>query len=206
MWIAGGAILGLLVLWKILSALFGGGSTDTTIIGGATGPATVSESPPPVSVLHRSASAVYPLPAKAELVFKVVSLGRTPFRCDPATLDYGAESATVYHYACRGGGTGFTDEYFFAVRMTNTSSFPITVNVHDFQVRSTTGKVVEAFDAQGAGATPTRYLPDSATLGPDASVHGWVSFDAASGFTPQSLRYATNQGSLTVRFEGTWHK
>jgi hypothetical protein len=198
-----GAVLGLVVLWRVIPAVLGGGADpatpDASPSTSSTGPILAGEAPPAPAGAR---SARFPKVVEGtRLEVKVVSLGDDPSRCRAELLDVGTDERAVFHHRC--GDEGGLDRYFFLVRLENVTDGRVTVELDRFEVVGPGGARV-ALDSVPGWSSPVRFFPPSDAIVPGDSLKGWVTVDGTDGFLPQSLTYADGKERLRVEFGGRW--
>jgi hypothetical protein len=199
----GGAILAVVLIWRVVPALLGGGTDvseppDTSRTS-STGPILAGEAPPPPQGA-RSTS----FPAVLEgtrLQLKVITLGDDPRRCRAALLEVGGDRRAVFHHHCV--EESGLDRYFFFVRLVNLTDGRVTVELDRFEVASPGGARVP-LDSIPGWSSSEKFFPPSDGIVPGGSLKGWITVDGTDGFLPKSLTYADGEERLTVEFDGRW--
>jgi hypothetical protein len=198
------ALLGVLLVWKVLTGLSDEG--PSTASGGdgstsASGPSVAPRASPPP---EGKVSSRFPHPARGtRLQLKVLALGDHPEACRAESIDLAGEVRTVYHHACTGEGRG-EDTYYFLVRLSNLTDGTVPAELAGFTLGKP-GKGHEVpLDPSTVAQATISFFPTARVLGPQADVKGWLTFNGSNGFTPSSLTYLDDPESLIVRFEGTW--
>jgi hypothetical protein len=201
--LVGGAILGLLLIWRLVPALVGGGSEpaeppDSTRTS-STGPILAGEAPPAPAGAR---SVAFPAVLDGtRLQVKVVTLGDDPRRCRAELLEVGDDRRAVFHHRCV--EEGGIDRYFFFVRLVNLTDGRVTVELDRFEVLAPGGARVP-LDSIPGWSSSEEFFPPSDGIVPGGSLKGWITFDGTDGFRPKGLTYADGKERLTVEFEGRW--
>ena len=198
-----GAILGLLLVWRVIPALLGGaaesGTPDASPSTSSTGPILAGEAPP---APPGTESASFPAAVGGtRLEAKVITLGDDPRRCRAELLNTGNDERAVFHHRC--GQEGGLDRYFFLVRLVNLTEGRVTVELDRFEV-GTPGGAQVALDTIPEWSSSAKFFPPSDAIVPGGSLKGWITVDGTDGFVPKSLTYADGEERLTVEFDGRW--
>jgi hypothetical protein len=201
--LVGGAILGLLLVWRVIPAVLGGGADPATPEGSpstsSTGPILAGEAPP---APPGARSAAFPKVVDGtRLEAKVISLGDDPSRCRAEVLDVGTDERAVFHHRC--GQEGGLDRYFFLVRLVNLTDGRVTVELDRFEVGAPGGTRV-ALDTVPDWSSPAKFFPPSDGIVPGGNLKGWITVDGTDGFLPKSLTYVDGDERITVEFDGRW--
>jgi hypothetical protein len=198
-----GAILGLLLVWRAIPALLGGGADPGTPedspTTSSTGPILAGEAPPAPAGAR---SAAFPAVLDGtRLQLKVITLGDDPRRCRAELLDAGDGPRAVFHHDCvQEDGL---DRYFFFVRLVNLTDLRVTVELDRFGVQAP-GGVRVPLDSTPAWSSSEKFFPPSDGIVPGGSLKGWITVDGTDGFRPMGLTYADGEERLTVEFDGRW--
>lgn len=202
-WIAVGALLGAVFLWRMGGAFLGNDRGVGGLPTGETPNVSTSGSPGASGEpLEGTVTTDFPKPATgARLELKIFGLGDDPQSCKPAGMQIGGDVRTVYHFDCTGSDIPQPSPYFFLAKLTNLTRKPVPVDLNEFSVSETGGGTLSPLDT--TNATYARVF-QSTTLGFHASVKGWVTFDGTSAFVPSSISYVDGGQTLTVRFRGEW--
>jgi hypothetical protein len=196
-----GAILGLVVMWRLLSAILGGDVEAPIATGtGPTGSIGTRDAPPapPGSRASAFPSAV----AGTRLELKVIALGDHPPGCAAESIKVDGVVRTVYHHRCVSDDHG--DRYFLLVEVTNLTDARVFVSLEIFGLGTPGGSERAPFANPPLGSNSTRFLPESRAIAAGQVLKGWITFDGTDGFTPADLTYADGEQPLTVVFEGDW--
>ena len=201
--LVGGAILGLLLVWRVIPALLGGAAEPTTPDGSpstsSTGPILSGEAPPPPAGAKSEA-----FPAVLDgtrLQLKVITLGDDPRRCQAELLEVGDGRRAVFHHRCV--EEDGLDRYFFFVRLVNLTEGRVTVELDRFEVKAPGGARVP-LDSIPGWSSSEKFFPPSDGIVPGGSLKGWITVDGTDGFLPKSLTYVDGEERLTVEFDGRW--
>lgn len=200
----GAAVIGLLVLWRVASAVLGGGEdASPPLATGTSGPSGTppgGEAPP---APPGARSEIFPTPVLGtRLELRVIALGDHPERCTAESLQLGGDLRTVYHHRC--AGEPELDRYYFLVQLTNVTDARVTAELDRFAILTADGREIPALASIPPGANTARFFPPSAGIVTDGRLKRWVTVDGTQGFRPAALTYADGEESLTVRFEGDW--
>ena len=199
--IVGGAILGLVVMWRLLSAILGG-DPDGPIatVTGPTGSVGTGDAPPAPPGSHSSTFPTAVLGTRLEL--KAIALGDHPPECAAESIKVDGVVHTVYHHRCIADDQG--DRYFFLVEITNLTDARVFVSLENFAVGVPGGSDRAPFPNPPLGSNSTRFLPESRAIAAGQVLKGWITFDGTDGFTPADLTYADGEEFLAVDFDGDW--
>lgn len=200
--LVGGAILGLLLVWRVVPAVLGGSEPSTpdgSPSTSSTGPILAGEAPPAPS---GSRSAAFPTVLDGtRLQLKVITLGDDPRRCRAELLELGGDRRAVFHHRCV--EEDGLDRYFFFVRLVNLTDMRVTAELDRFEVEAPGGARV-ALDSIPEWSSSEKFFPPSDGIVPGGSLKGWITVDGTDGFLPRSLTYADGKERLTVEFRGRW--
>jgi hypothetical protein len=202
--IAGVAVIGLLLVWRVGAAVFGAGEGDAppaasgTSGGTATPPGGEASPAPPGS--HTETFPTSVLGTRLEL--RVIALGDHPDRCTAESLRLGGDVRTVYHHLCR--AEPGLDRYYFLVQLTNVTDARVTVELDRFSVVNTKGRSLEVLETIPPESNTARFFPPSVGIVTDGRLKRWVTVDGTDGSVPAKLTYEDGAESLTVRFQGEW--
>lgn len=198
-----GAILGLLLVWRVIPAVLGGEPDPATPreapSTSSTGPLLAGEAPPAPPGVR---SAAFPAVLDgSRLQLKVITLGDDPRRCRAELLEVGDDRRAVFHHDCvREDGL---DRYFFFVRLVNLTGGRVTVELDRFEIEAPGGPRVP-LDSIPEWSSPEKFFPPSDGIVPGGSLKGWITVDGTDGFLPKGLTYADGEEQLTVGFDGRW--
>jgi len=200
-----GGLLGVLLVWRVASALFGGGEPGLPSGGGTPASPTPTDdggNGVPASTVEVAED--FPLPAiGTRLEFKILGLGDDPKRCEAVGLLVGDDQRTAYHHLCGDAEAG-TDVYFFLVRIVNHSDAAQPIALASFEMTADGGDTLPALDVETANATREHYFPERIELGPDSRIKKFVAFDGSPPFTPARLTYVDGTQALVIHLRGTW--
>lgn len=198
-----GGVAFLLLLWGLTRLLSGGGdegTSPTLEAAGPTGGEAVPFAPLPP---EGSVTASFPTAAEgARLELKVLALGDDPDVCRAEALLIEGDERSVYHHGCAHAED--IDRAFFLVRLTNATDQRASVALDRFVVVGADGERHDTLPVPPVGVSSTRFFPQTATLGPGASLTRWVTIDGSDGERPDRLTYEDGPETLMVRFEGRW--
>ena len=198
-----GAVLALLLVWRVIPALLGGaadpGTPEDSSSTSSTGPILAGEAPPAPPGAHSTA-----FPAVLDgtrLQLKVITLGDDPRRCHAELLETADGPRAVFHHQCvQEDGL---DRYFFFVRLVNLTDLRVTVELDRFAVEAPGGARVP-LDSIPEWSSSEKFFPPSDGIVPGGSLKGWITVDGTDGFLPKGLSYADGEERLTVEFDGRW--
>jgi len=202
--IVGVAVIGLLVVWRVASALLGGAEdASLPVASGTSGPSDAppgGDAPPapPGALAETFPTAV--LGTRLEL--RVIALGDHPDRCSAESLRLGGDVRTVFHHRC--AGEPDLDRYYFLVQLTNLTDARVTVELDRFSIAAPGDQEREALGSIPPEANMARFFPPSTGIVASGRLKRWVTVDGTDGFLPTALTYADGEESLTVHFEGDW--
>jgi hypothetical protein len=198
-----GALVFLLLLWGLTKLLSGGGDeapSPSLEVAGPTGVDAVPFAPLPP---EGSVTAAFPAATDGNrLELKVLALGDDPDVCHAEALVIEGDERSVYHHGCAHAED--IDRAFFLVRLTNTTDQRVSVALDRFVVVGADGERHDTLPVPPVGVSGTRFFPQTATLGPGASLKRWVTIDGSDGERPARLTYQDGPETLMVRFEGRW--
>jgi hypothetical protein len=198
-------VLGVIVLWKVLGVVLGGGGPQAQTrppltVTGPSGSLGTGDAPP---APEGTVAATFPASVDGmRLELKVIALGAHPPECVAQGLRTGSKTLTVFHHRCvQEPGL---DRYFFLVRLTNHSKGRVYVNLDGFTVEPVNGKPRPAFPTPPVGSPSTRFIADTRAVAAHQSIKGWITIDGTDGFLPAALVYTDGDEVLRVRFQGDW--
>ncbi len=196
-----GAILGLVVMWQVLSAILGGDAEAPLATGtGPTGSIGTGDAPP---APPGSRSSTFPTAVVGtRLELKVIALGDHPPECAAESIKVDGVVRTVYHHRCVADDQG--DRYFFLVEVTNLTDARVFVSLENLAVGTPGGPDRAPYANPPLGSNSTRFLPESRAIAAGQVLKGWLTFDGTDGFRPTDLSYADGEELLTVDFGGDW--